>query len=640
MYLAEIRIENFRLYGKGAKALVLPFEPGLNVLVGENDSGKSTVVDAIRLCLGTSSQDFLRIEPSDFHRSEDSAPEFRITCKFDDLQVETAGAFAEHLTYYSTGPALYVSLLASFKSDTVGGRGRVNYEVRSGKDASGPIMEWSSRRFLEATYLKPLRDADRELSAGKNSRLSQILQYARELIAEGNEEFDPNDFVDKLGRGEVPTLPKSVANVARLADHLIEKNESVEATRRRLDDDHLQHLQLENDLLSSRISVARSNGKGQELRKVLEKLDLSLSSAMDKDGALPHGLGYSNLLFMACEMLLLAQEDEKLPLLLIEEPEAHLHPQLQMRLVDFLDSRSSGGASRPVQVIVTSHSPSLASRVKLKQLILLTRGKCFALGIKHTRLEEYDYTFLERFLDVTKANLFFARGVFIVEGDAEALLIPTLARLTGCDLSRRGISIVNVGSRGLRRYSYIFLRKNAAEGEIPIRVASLADRDIRPNCAKQLSTPLTGSPRYEEDFASPADRAAHLEKKRGQQSTNVKSFVSDHCTFEYDLAKAGLGDYLFNAIQMAKCERAGNPLSIDLSAWEELKLFKARVAQAPDAQEQVAWTTYSPLLTSLSKAITAQHLAQLLEIAFRDKPEELKALLPPYLREAFDFLKG
>ena len=67
MHLAEIRIENFRLFGTGDSILVLPFRAGLNVLVGENDSGKTAIVDAIRFALGTTSQDFQRFSDEDFH---------------------------------------------------------------------------------------------------------------------------------------------------------------------------------------------------------------------------------------------------------------------------------------------------------------------------------------------------------------------------------------------------------------------------------------------------------------------------------------------------------------------------------------------------------------------------------------------
>ena len=118
--------------------------------------------------------------------------------------------------------------------------------------------------------------------------------------------------------------------------------------------------------------------------------------------------------------MLVGSEEDGLPLLLIEEPEAHLHPQRQLRLMQFLQDQA--GIRRPdgqkIQIIVTTHSPNLASAIKLDNLVLVQDGKAFSLAEGETELSPSDYRFLERFLDVTKANLFFARGVVIAEGDA------------------------------------------------------------------------------------------------------------------------------------------------------------------------------------------------------------------------------
>src|SRR5208337_2176056 len=100
------------------------------------------------------------------------------------------------------------------------------------------------------------------------------------------------------------------------------------------------------------------------------------------------------------------------------------------------------------------------------------------------KLESDDYAFLRRFLDATKANLFFARGLIIVEGDAENLLMPAIAAKLGRPFGKYGVSLVNVGHRGLFRYSRILQR---ADGSVmPIPVALTPDRDIPPDVAKTL----------------------------------------------------------------------------------------------------------------------------------------------------------
>jgi putative ATP-dependent endonuclease of the OLD family len=102
MRLAELEIENFRGFGEGEKAFRLSFPTGITVLVGENDCGKTAIVDAIRLVLGTRGQDYTRIQESDFHQPPDrsgSRQEIRITLRFDTLSKLDQAAFLEHLTY-------------------------------------------------------------------------------------------------------------------------------------------------------------------------------------------------------------------------------------------------------------------------------------------------------------------------------------------------------------------------------------------------------------------------------------------------------------------------------------------------------------------------------------------------------------
>jgi putative ATP-dependent endonuclease of OLD family len=100
---------------------------------------------------------------------------------------------------------------------------------------------------------------------------------------------------------------------------------------------------------------------------------------------------------------------------------------MQLRLMDFLEGRASGNGRNPIQILVTTHSPNLASTVDLESVVIMHEGRAYSLAT--TRLEASDYRFLQRFLDVTKANLFFAKGVMIVEGHAENILLPTFAML-------------------------------------------------------------------------------------------------------------------------------------------------------------------------------------------------------------------
>ncbi len=684
MHLIEIRIDNFRLFGTDTQALVLPIRPGLNVLAGENDAGKTAVIDAIRLTLGTTSQEFLRISEEDFHLSGDTrATDFTIRCRFADIDEGVGGSLLEHLSYESGQPCLYVTFRAT-RNEALSARRRFSVEVRSGPDGNGPKLEGEARVLLQATYLRPLRDAERELAAGRNSRLSQILQHTKEIAEHKDEVFEPASFVRAVTEKEETEFPKSVANVSRLADHLIQENEGITKARGRLDRTCLAELSLGDEQLGSRVSVTDIASADQRLRTVLEKLELRLAASGDPRGQLPHGLGYNNLLFMACELLLLGQDRDTLPLLLIEEPEAHLHPQLQLRLMEFLQEEAASAVGRQVQVIITTHSPNLASKAKLASMILLFQGQAFPLAPEYTLLSKPDYRFLERFLDVTKANLFFARGVVIVEGDSEALLLPSLACLVRRDLTRYGVSIVNVGSRGLRRYARIFQRRSMADGSIapviPIHVACLADRDIMPDCATEAfglkdhgddSEGKKREPKFESDLADEAARQSLIEDKRRGDGENVKTFVSDHWTLEYDLAHAGLGCLLSQAVALAKDEVRQDRKNDDqttVSPKDDAGEDKKRVEDAGSSREKVlrkatkAWEqlehehqdrsdkaeflsckAYESLRKSVSKPMAAQHLASLLEESYDQKGteearERLRKCVPSYIQKAIEYV--
>ncbi|WP_309479995.1 ATP-dependent nuclease [Brevibacillus agri] len=102
---------------------------------------------------------------------------------------------------------------------------------------------------------------------------------------------------------------------------------------------------------------------------------------------------------------------------------------------------------------------------------------------ENTKLELEDYKFLERFLDSTKANLFFAKGVIFVEGDAENLLVPAIAELIGRPLHKYGVSIVNIGNTAFNRYVNIYSRSEKWLNDFPqlkVPVAVITDVDIKP----------------------------------------------------------------------------------------------------------------------------------------------------------------
>lgn len=251
------------------------------------------------------------------------------------------------------------------------------------------------------------------------------------------------------------------------------------------------------------------------------------------------GLGTLNRLFMAAELLHLTKSNwSGLRLGLIEEMEAHLHPQAQMQVIEVLQKQ------KDIQLILTTHSPNLASKLKLENLIICNNSNSFPMGYTYTKLGKDDYKFLEKFLDTTKANLFFAKGVILVEGWAEEILLPSIAKAIGINLTEKGVSIVNIGHTGFDHYANIYLRK--AEPNMTIPVAVITDSDIR-EYKKQLKIDDNGKPikndtgKNQYDYVK-IDVALETQKAiteiNEKSEGNVQYFPAPTWTLEYSMFKS------------------------------------------------------------------------------------------------------
>ncbi len=660
MYISEIRIENFRLFGAGDQAFVVPLAPGLTALVGENDAGKTAVIDALRLVLGTRDQDILRVDPTDFHQATlggERADQIVIRLTFRDLTTADRGAFAEFLTYETaagaTDTALIVTWVAKRNSKEGSSRRVLPPEWRTGAKGDGPLLDLGARSLLTSTYLRPLRDAERAMSAGRGSRLSQILQHTKEIRDIGN---PFNKLTDP------PADPKtlSVLGLGDYANHLFGESEGIKEARKRLNDEYLKPLSFANDLLHARIGVAGAQDDGLRLRQLLEKLELTLAASADADSAHSRGLGSNNLLFMACELLLLAAESDGFPLLLIEEPEAHLHPQRQLRLMSFLQeqAKTKRADGQRIQIIVTTHSPNLASDLQLDNLALIEGGRAFPLCKGKTKLSASDYRFLERFLDVTKANLFFARAVLIVEGDAENILLPVIAKLLGRDFHHHGVSVVNVGGVGLGRYARVFMREDEVkDGIINIPVACITDMDVMPDNAPWIVGKLEDGQeipvrppskrqwRIKADFPGDELGQRRAERKAKASGQQVETFVADEWTLEFDLAFHGLGKQVYRAASLALADDRLNAGSTNQTAiLAEADGEFQTLLDADHDQPTLASHIYALFeVDGASKAIGAQYLAELLEKEIADgalDAESLRERLPPYVVAAIAHVTG
>lgn len=576
MILKGLKLWNFRKFkANGADpGLVVEFHKGLNALVGENDSGKSAIIDAIKLILQTQSGEYVRVTEDDFHTAgKDFAPEFQIECTFTDFDTNEAKNFVEYLSIETSpdGKATYfLKLRLRMRREN----GRFIPELRAGDGEDGLALEGKARELLKCVYLKPLRDAAKEMRSGRNSRISQILYHHPAFDGRSDHDLvrifeDANHKISEYFEND----PEGKLVLANLRSTL-------------------RQFASQQDSLGAELATSE-----MQLKPILESLSLLVSETQP-------GLGVSNLLFIAAELLLLhVRNDGSLRLALIEELEAHLHPQAQLRLIEHLQQIYDDAG---VQIIVSTHSPTLASKVNLKNIILIRDNAAYDLAPDKTLLAKGDYLFLQRFLDMTKANLFFARSVLMVEGDAENLVLPVIAEILGLHLDKYGVSIVKIGGVAFRRYAKIFCRRQPPE--ISTRIAIVTDCDVK---TEKLNDRSIDS--KDEKTASEIKRL-----KEAHDYGPIRTYVAPHWTFEYSIAMSCLGPLLHKAILEAKkiSNSDGSPLTP-----EKLVEVEREIAADPDARctgHQLAYHLYNTLMLEggVSKAITAQCLAAELRKSF------------------------
>ena len=186
-----------------------------------------------------------------------------------------AGAFAEYLTYEeqegSRVPVIYLNWKALATKRLARYRRYVSVEVRSGMDADGPVFDPESRNLLCATYLRPLRDAERALSAGRGSRLSQILQYTDDIATVGVP-------YDHAAGPPADPAKLSILGIGDFANALLNGHVGLTGARDRLNEDYLKNLSFAGSDLSGDIGVATGD-EAARLRQLLEKLELHLQEA-------------------------------------------------------------------------------------------------------------------------------------------------------------------------------------------------------------------------------------------------------------------------------------------------------------------------------------------------------------------------
>lgn len=563
MYLKYVQIVNF----KNLKSSVFSFNKGANTVLGENDSGKSNAMTAIRILLdSTYFYNVKRLKESDF---ADALGDWRghwiiLSAFFDEITEEDkTNEICNELipmkedeeflksyirckdNNYGT-VTLFIRPIKKIRTDLHNVRNKDEFDkIRSGISLSDYEFYYTSRSQADYTntevYTQLVGDFEKGTYADPETVDSELMGCRVDIMNVW--QHISLVFVDALR--DVESELRKPRNPIRRVFDVIQKDvgkESKEAIT-----DKIQEL---NTIISSIPQVSNIgkevNGKLNEIVGLVYSPEITIESKLREDidslakylAVAPSnqedidllGLGHLNILYIALKLVEFEynRHHELLNIMIIEEPEAHIHTHIQKTLFENLKV-----VKDYTQVIMTTHSTQLSEVSDITKVnVLKINDKTTEVMQPTTGLDAFgkeklgkrDVSLslcLERYLDAKRSVLLFSKGVILVEGDGEEILLPSLIKnIFGVSLDELGIGLVNIGSVGFENIASIF-----------------APERLRRRCAivTDLDTKMEGAEKSKENAAQKGK--SRQEKLNNLFSTNpwVSMFYAPY-TFEVDFA--------------------------------------------------------------------------------------------------------
>jgi putative ATP-dependent endonuclease of OLD family len=600
MFISRVVIRNFRNF----QQLDVTLGDGVTSVVGEDNTGKSNFIFALRLALDAGLSSTYRVlDVQDFHCATSiSRPEqVLVSVEFSDYAASDAAAAlvgcwesdpdrrVARLTYrfrprralvemHEQGEEIPENLTLDDYHWEVCGGGQVDPSVASWHEQLGNSVRFSDLQQFQVVSLPALRDVRQDLRQSRISPLGRLLDSS--AIPEHEKE--------------------ALVDILRDANDAISAKESIAETGVAIDRGFKATA---GEAFEMNIRLGMADPSFSSIARSLTLL-LSNDAIADFEPS-RNGLGLNNILYISMLMeafeRLVQSETCAGQLLLVEEPEAHLHPQLQRVLFARLKQK-------PFQTILSSHSTHITSLAELTSIVLFTNDGYPATKAttpcRQGELQHSEVMDLQRHLDATRSTLLYARKVILVEGPAEFFLIPPLVKqVTDVDLERHGVSVVPIHGVHFDVYAKLF-----NEMGMPKKCAIIADGDLLPSDA---------IPDSDEPISLP-----ELDAFRGKF---VEVFRCE-TTFERAITLQGNLQMLAEAARELGAQLVGETLENGL---QELN------------SEQLAPQTREELLANLQTKVlnTAKRFGKARFAQVASKHMGASNALPGYISEAIEWLE-